>query len=364
MDGLIDIPGEMLEAENVREVEEINNIHGRNYQQRINPLNKYDDKDFRSMYRINKETARFLINLVRRDIETNNSKRGLPIDSEIQVLATLRYFAKGGYQNDIAEIHGMSQSTLSRTIKKVVSAVARHRHEYIKFPVDQESIRTLKRDFFNIAACPSIVGAIDGTHIKIKNPGKRDLYPLTYQNRKGFFSLNVQVVCDAKCRVLDIVTRWRGSVHDSRIWHECELKNKFERREINGILLGDSGYPSSRYLLTPLLNPQTLPEERYNRSHIQTRNVIERFFGIWNNKFRCFLNRLHIDLNVAKNALVALAVIHNIYMEHRDNNNDSNEEDNDDNDSICNQNQIEENQNEENCQRNAFRQIYINRHFQ
>ncbi|KAK4879892.1 hypothetical protein RN001_008038 [Aquatica leii] len=282
------------------------------------------------MYRINKETARFLINLVRRDIETNNSKRGLSIDSETQVLATLRYFAKGGYQNDI-------------NYKKVVRAVARHRHEYIKFPVDQESIRTLKRDFFNIAACPSIVGAIDGTHIKIKNPGKRDLYPLTYQNRKGFFSLNVQ----------------RGSVHDSRIWHKCELKNKFGRKDINGILLGDSGYPLSRYLLTPLLNPQTLPEERCNQSHIQTRNVIEQFFGIWKNKFRCFLNGIHIDLNVAKNAIVALAVIHNIYMEHRVNNNDSNEEDNDDNDSICNQNQIEEN-----CQRNAFCQIYINRHFQ
>ncbi|KAK4887414.1 hypothetical protein RN001_003685 [Aquatica leii] len=55
MDGLIDIPGEMLEAENVREVEEINNIHGRNYQQRINPLNKYDDKDFRNLHLENNE---------------------------------------------------------------------------------------------------------------------------------------------------------------------------------------------------------------------------------------------------------------------------------------------------------------------
>ena len=35
-------------------------------------------------------------------------------------------------------------------------------------------------------------------------------------------------------------------------------------------LLSGSGYPCRPYLMTPLLNPQTRPERRYNVSHANT----------------------------------------------------------------------------------------------
>ncbi|KAJ8966459.1 hypothetical protein NQ314_003519 [Rhamnusium bicolor] len=49
-----------------------------------------------------------------------------------------------------------------------------------------------------------------------------------------------------KGKILDIVARWRGWAHDSRIWYECLLKHRFASGEINGILLGDNWYPCSR----------------------------------------------------------------------------------------------------------------------
>ncbi|KAH9640877.1 hypothetical protein HF086_015216 [Spodoptera exigua] len=105
-----------------------------------------------------------------------------------------------------------------------------------------------------------VIGAIDCTHIRVKkiNADGGQLYI----NRKGFSSINVQVFCNVDLKIMDIVTRLRGSVHDSRIFRECRLKQRFEAGAFSGILLYDSGYPCTPYLFTPLLNPTTPQEER------------------------------------------------------------------------------------------------------
>ncbi|KAJ8705242.1 hypothetical protein PYW07_011069 [Mythimna separata] len=170
--------------------------------------------------------------------------------------------------------------------------------------------------FRSIANFPTVIGAIDCTHIRVKkiNADGGQLYI----NRKGYSSINVQVVCDADLKIMDIVTRWRGSVHDSRIFRECRLKQRFEAGAFSGILLGDSGYPCTPYLFTPLLNVSTPQEERYNRSHIRTRNTIERCFGLWKQRFRCLLRGMFGDIETAKKTIVACAVLHNIAIDMRE----------------------------------------------
>lgn len=66
----------------------------------------------------------------------------------------------------------------------------------------------------------------------------------------------------------------------------CSLSEKFENKQIDGWLLGDSGYPLKPWLLTPFLNPSSNGEEKYNRCHKSTRNVIERAFGLLKSRFR------------------------------------------------------------------------------
>ncbi len=100
-----------------------------------------------------------------------------------------------------------------------------------------------------IAGFPGVVGAIDGTHVRIISPTVNEE---AYVNRKGFHSINVQVVFDAAYKILDLVPKWPGSTHDSRVLSESGLTGLFEQNYVRPgcHLVGDSGYPLKRWLFT------------------------------------------------------------------------------------------------------------------
>ncbi|XP_015371814.1 PREDICTED: putative nuclease HARBI1 [Diuraphis noxia] len=150
---------------------------------------------------------------------------------------------------------------------------------------------------------------MDCTHVKIKSPGGDNVE--VYQNRKGFFSINVQTICDANLKIQDIVARWPGSSHDSTIFNNSAIRSKFERDEMkNSILVADSGYAQCSYVMTLVGNPHTVIDplsgistvavDRYNESLIRTRNTVERNYGVW------------------KSIIVATAVLHNIACNFRE----------------------------------------------
>lgn len=134
--------------------------------------------------------------------------------------------------------------------------------------------------------------------------------------------MNVQAICDSQNKFLDVVARWPGSSHDSHIFRNSYIYNRFENGEFgDGLLLGDSGYPLKDYLMTPLANPQTPAEELYNRAHISTRTVIERTFGIWKRRFPILSCGMRCSIPLSQQIVIATAVLHNIATEQRDHEN-------------------------------------------
>lgn len=129
----------------------------------------------------------------------------------------------------------------------------------------------------------------------------------------------MQAVCDASLKFLDIVARWPGSVHDSTIFNSSRLKARLLNREFgNGILLGDSGYACTSYLLTPLIATHNRAEELYNESQIRTRNVIERCFGVWKRRFPALAYGMRTQIPTTLGAIVAAAVLQNIARDRRE----------------------------------------------
>ncbi|XP_017485037.1 PREDICTED: putative nuclease HARBI1 [Rhagoletis zephyria] len=97
----------------------------------------------------------------------------------------------------------------------------------------------------------------------------------------------------------------------------CRLKTNLEatKHVHKGVLLGDGGYPASSIMLTPVRDPTTEKEQRYNRSHITTRTKIECLNGEIKSKFQSVLERIRVDLDTVKNIIFAVAVLHNIAKE-------------------------------------------------
>jgi len=88
------------------------------------------------------------------------------------------------------DMRGISQASVSRIVTRVSKIIALHLGQYINFST-QEHRRHNMNQFYNIARFPSVIGCIDCTHIRIVNPGGNN--GEVFRNRKGWFSLNVQV---------------------------------------------------------------------------------------------------------------------------------------------------------------------------
>ncbi|XP_052373112.1 putative nuclease HARBI1 [Oncorhynchus keta] len=119
-----------------------------------------------------------------------------------------------------------------------------------------------------------------------------------------------KMVCNADCVISNVVAKWPGSVHDSRIFRASEIYQCLSQGEFSGVLLGDRGYGCQPFLLTPFTDPQEA-QQAYNHAHARTRARVEMTFGLLKARFHC-LHKLRVSPVRACDITVACAVLHNV----------------------------------------------------
>ncbi|WAR13278.1 HARB1-like protein [Mya arenaria] len=122
------------------------------------------------------ETSLGLERLIGHKLE-RPTRRNQPLTSRQQIMIALRFYATGIFLQVIGDTFGVDVATVSRTARFVFR---RHRH------------RT-KTGFNAIRGFPSVISAVDGTHVRIQTPSMDEEQ---YVNRKHFHSINVQASCD------------------------------------------------------------------------------------------------------------------------------------------------------------------------
>ncbi|KAJ1084190.1 hypothetical protein NDU88_004342 [Pleurodeles waltl] len=179
-----------------------------------------------------------------------------------------------------------------------------------------EDLPTVKGDFYALGHIPNIIGAIDGTHVALV-PAHRS--EQVYRNWKSYHSMNVQMVCLADQYISHVNAMFPGSVHDAYILRNSSIPYVMGQLQSHHVwLLGDSGYPNLSWLLTPVRNPRTRTEERYNEAQGRTRRVIEQTFGLLKARFRCLhmtSGSLFYSPKKVCQIIVAYCMLHNLALQ-------------------------------------------------
>ncbi|KAJ1178092.1 hypothetical protein NDU88_003340 [Pleurodeles waltl] len=126
------------------------------------------------------------------------------------------------------------------------------------------------------------------------------------------------MVCLADQYISHVNAKFPGSVHDAYILRNSSISYVMGQLQRHRVwLLGDSGYPNLSWLLTPVRNPRTRAEERYNEAHGQTRRIIERTFGLLKARFRCLHltgGFLFYSPKKVCQIIVACCMLHNLVL--------------------------------------------------
>lgn len=157
---------------------------------RLNPCEHFDEHQFLARYRFTKATVRSLLETL--PLESSVSNRGLPLPPMLQLLVALRFYGAGTFQVVAGDLVNVSQPTVCRVVERISRLLASTIFkELVKFPQTAMDFDAVMRDFYEIGKFPGVTGCIDCTHVRIKGPGGSE--GEVFRNRKGYFSINVQV---------------------------------------------------------------------------------------------------------------------------------------------------------------------------
>jgi hypothetical protein len=286
-------------------------------------MNLMADGLFLRAYRMSKQSFKRLADLVRPYVVVDQamarrSTRTGEITTEMRLSIALRYFAGGSYL-DIATSHGVHTTTFFSIVWSIVFAINTVEELAPSFPYDDPtkleamSARFQRRFHNPFHGC---VGALDGLAIQIERPKTPNSQ--SHYNRKGFFAVNMQALCDAEYQFTFASCRCAGSTHDSLAFSTSDLfeivqdRTKFLRPYW---IAADDAYPASDAVLTPWSGRSLeVYKDSFNFHLSSLRIHIEQSFGIFVSRWGILWRPLKVHYDRVGPLIMCLVRMHNFCL--------------------------------------------------
>ena len=194
----------------------------------------------------------------------------------------------------------MAPNTLCKLIPETCHAIiAVYGDEVLKLPDTPEGWKEVAKGFEEHWNFPHAIGAIDGKHIRIKNPPHSGSQ---YFNYKRFFSVVMLAVVDSDYKFMYVDVGAVGAESDAGIFAQSQLASLLENHQANFppaeplqgepsgnpcpyFLLGDDAFALREWMMKPFPSRGlTVAERVFNYRQSRARRVVENAFGILANR--------------------------------------------------------------------------------
>ena len=183
------------------------------------------------------------------------------------------------------------------------------------------------KDKWNFHNC---LGALDGKHIKVRQPINSGSY---YFNYKNFHSIVLMGLVDANYKFLYVDIGCNGRVSDGGVFKNCSLWKALENKELNipiprplpggratapipFMIVADDAFPLKSNIMKPYGQANLGVKNRiFNYRLSRARRVVENAFGILANRFRVFMTGICLDPQKVQVIAMACCSLHNFLIQ-------------------------------------------------
>jgi hypothetical protein len=281
---------------------------------------QWSNKEFASNFRLNHDAFDALLELLWTGEERLKGNEELSKLNQVgpkrKTLMCLWYLANQNSFREIADKFNVTKSKAHASILQVLCKICSLSSQFIQWPSHQEMDRNA--NFFGRRAqCPRAIGAIDGCHIRIQKP--KHSSAASYMNRKGYYSILLQGICDSVGKFLDVFIGMPGSVHDARMLRVSDVYQRWEDLLQGHTLLGDSAYIGRMFrdfIESPVRdNGRLTEEERLSNTALSSgRVIIENAFGRLKCQFRRLRDLQNTRLDVCVMIILAACTLYNFMI--------------------------------------------------
>ncbi|XP_032689038.1 putative nuclease HARBI1 [Odontomachus brunneus] len=149
-----------------------------------------------------RNTFQFLLDLLRPKLCKQSERFGRePISPEKQLLIAIWILATPNSYRCVSDRFDVGKGTAWRIVQKVINTLYTNVRTFIRWPNREEAEQTMET-IENRYSFPGVIGAVDGTHIKIIAP---QYHSESYINRKGFCSIQLQVRVNVIYNILILI---------------------------------------------------------------------------------------------------------------------------------------------------------------